>query len=134
MLYQLLFAEDEPKIRRFVAINLKATYGETMIYHEAPDGGEALKIISANPKQVGSNYGEGIDLLITDIQMPVKNGLELIAEAQKISPGTKCILTTANAEKYADEANKLNIEIVEKPFDIPHLLATVAKYLPLQKK
>lgn len=59
----ILLVEDEPSLRRVLALGLRKA-GHTVL--EAADGCEALEV-----------WHEGIDLVLTDIRMPQMDGLEL---------------------------------------------------------
>jgi CheY-like chemotaxis protein len=65
----ILVADDDPLVRRFVAKVLKP---DGYIIHEAIDGQEALNFISKNPDKV--------DLLVLDLMMPVKSGMDVMKE------------------------------------------------------
>ena len=76
-------------------------------------GDEAFKVLEQN----------SIDLVISDLRMPGKSGLEILAQIQKKHPQTKMIIMTAYGtpalEKQIRDTN--NAYYLEKPFDI-HVL------------
>ena len=79
----------------------------------SPDGKHALK-----------ELGEiEVDLVITDFQMPVLSGIELIRQGKKLSPSTSFILMTAfGTIDQAVEAIRLGADdYFLKPFDISEL-------------
>src|SRR5881394_2100840 len=62
----ILLVEDEPAVRQLFAQALKrAGY----FVHEARNGQEAMKLFD--------QYGDGIDMLLTDMRMPYMGGAEL---------------------------------------------------------
>ena len=67
----VLVLDDEPPIRRFLRTSLVAS-GYRVI--EAEDAGDALRSLAA----------EKPDLVILDLGLPDKDGLELIGEIRKI--------------------------------------------------
>ncbi|OXM85650.1 response regulator transcription factor [Paenibacillus rigui] len=68
------------------------------------------------------------DLLITDIQMPGMNGLELIREAQLKQVRRFAILTGYDLFEYARQALRLNVaEYLLKPIDPQELSALLSK-------
>jgi YesN/AraC family two-component response regulator len=63
-------------------------------------------------------YNQKIDMLITDIIMPVMNGLELAEIICSIRPGIKCIFISGYpTDTISDsEVFKKNINYIRKPF------------------
>lgn len=54
---------------------------------------------------------EPVDIIVTDVEMPLMNGLELLEEIRKISPETRCIILSGYDEfEYARAALKLDVE------------------------
>jgi YesN/AraC family two-component response regulator len=65
-----------------------------------------------------------IDLIITDINMPYTNGLDMIDEIKKIDKEVKVIIFSANIEpKYFTESIKLGVDgYLLKPIDMSQLI------------
>lgn len=63
-----------------------------------------------------------VDLLVTDIRMPVQNGFMLIQQAKKLSPGLQVIVISA----YYDETDEVARQIV-------HQYAPIALSKPLTR-
>ena len=82
-------------------------------------GDEALKILEKI----------SFDLVISDIRMPGKNGLELMDQIRKNHPQTKMIIMTAYGSPVIEEKIKKtkNAYYVEKPFDIHELKNLIFK-------
>jgi DNA-binding NtrC family response regulator len=78
---RILIAEDETKMRRILELNLKGQYDLDF----ASDGQEALVLVQEKP----------IDLVLTDMKMPVKDGISLIEDVKRVKPGVPVILITA---------------------------------------
>lgn len=54
---------------------------------------------------------EPVDIIVTDVEMPLMNGLELLKEIREISPRTRCIILSGYDEfEYARAALKLDVE------------------------
>jgi diguanylate cyclase (GGDEF)-like protein len=68
-----------------------------------------------------------IDLIITDINMPYLNGLEMIAKIKEIDKDIKIIIFSANIEpKYFTESIKLGVDgYLLKPIDTEYLINTL---------
>jgi two-component system chemotaxis response regulator CheY len=116
----ILTVDDSPSIRQMVALTL-TQHGHQVI--EAGDGREALAKLAAQP----------VHLVITDLNMPNMDGLELIRQARTL-PQCRFIpilmLTTESQpeKKMAGKAAGATGWIV-KPFTREQLTAVVDKVL-----
>ena len=77
----ILIAEDEEKMGRVLEVNLQDRYRIFL----ARDGEEALRIFKENE----------VDLLLTDMRMPGRDGLSLLYEVKRLRPEVPVILITA---------------------------------------
>lgn len=104
--YTLLFIEDEIMIRRIAISFLKNYFIEI---YEAKDGEEGLKLYHEHKP----------DIIITDIEMPKINGLELCRTIRNEDKSTPIIISTAyTTTEYLLEAVKLNlINYLPKPIE-----------------
>lgn len=104
--YTLLFVEDETMIRRIAVSFLKSYFIEI---YEAKDGEEGLELYHEHKP----------DIIITDIEMPKINGLELCRIIRKEDKSTPIIISTAyTSTEYLLEAVKLNlINYLPKPIE-----------------
>jgi two-component system response regulator YesN len=86
---------------------------------EAADGEEGLKLILA----------EQPDIVITDIYMPVKNGLDMIEELRKQQYEGKIIILSGYADfEYARQAMRLNVDdYLSKPVTVQTLKDVLGK-------
>lgn len=118
-MFRLLVVEDEEMIRNKIIYNTNWKEHGFVEVLQASNGMEALDIVRKN----------NIDIVITDIQMPEMNGIELIREIKNLNRGIKCIIITAYAEfEYAKESVKLNVnDYILKPFKSKDLLDIVKK-------
>lgn len=87
---KVILADDHVIVRNGIKILLESE-GEVEVIAEASNGQEAIdKVKQLKP-----------DILISDIRMPVMNGLEATAELKKVSPDTKTlILSMHDDEEY----------------------------------
>jgi len=74
------------------------------------------------------------DLIVSDIKMPDKNGVETVREIRRIvnehSPkDIPIIFITAYADTSEQLGAELLGEVIIKPFDLDHLLITITEYL-----
>jgi CheY-like chemotaxis protein len=115
---RILITEDEDTLRMFVARALRLDGHET---HEAGDGAEGLEKLSE---------GE-FDLLLSDIRMPVMDGIELAHKAAAGFPDLKILLMTGYAEQRerADDLSSKIVDVVQKPFALPEIRKAVAMAL-----
>ena len=88
------------------------------------NGREALNIIES-----AIHAGERIELLLTDLQMPGMNGIELIHSARKLDPTLPAILMTAFGENGIKKKTiKLGrCDYIEKPFNPEAILGKIKK-------
>jgi two-component system NtrC family response regulator len=77
----VLIAEDEEKMRRILELNLQDQYRVLL----AKDGEEALRMFQENE----------VNLLLTDMRMPERDGLSLLHEVKRLRPEIPVILITA---------------------------------------
>ena len=118
MVYNLLLVDDEKPIREKL-INNTDWKGNNYQVFAAADGAEALEIIK----------NRGIDILVTDIQMPKLSGMNLIEKARKNSSHLKVIVISGFAEfEYAQKSIRFGVnEYLLKPFRSKKLLEVVNK-------
>ncbi len=109
----VLVADDDAKLRRAISKTLRAL-GHSVL--EANDGREALRLsLSHKPA-----------LVITDVFMPIMDGIETIREIRRAAPGIKIIAMSGGGlgqdQQYLEAAGKLGADLtLGKPFDISKL-------------
>ena len=84
----ILYAEDEKDLREVTHQILK---GFTKKQYVAQNGQEGLELFKAHENE--------IDLIITDVNMPVMNGLDMVKEIKKININIPIIVATAFSNK-----------------------------------
>ena len=102
---RILIVDDEPQIRDMLREWLtRSGYDVT----DAPDGKQAIEILRK----------ESFDVVVADILMPEKDGLEVIMYLQRESPLTKCVAISAPSNRvFLQSAQLLGAtKVVEKPF------------------
>ena len=115
---RILITEDEDSLRSFVARALRMDGHDTV---EAADGAEGLEALA------GGNF----DLLLSDIRMPVMDGIELTHKAAAAHPGLRILLMTGYAEQRerADDLAEKIVDVVSKPYTLPDIRTAVARAL-----
>ncbi len=107
-MYRILVAEDSKAILRDI-VHLIQEAGYEMEIETAYDGEMALEILRKFAP----------DIIVTDIKMPVINGLALIQRAKEAYPGVKCVIVSGYGDFiFTHEALMLQVdEYVMKPID-----------------
>ena len=121
---KVLIADDEDSMRQLVARAI-AMDGHEIV--TAEDGAEALDIL---------NRDEGaFDLLLTDIQMPVMDGIALALTAARDFPNLTILLMTgfADQRERASGLNAIVHDVVTKPFSVADIRTAVAAALGARK-
>ena len=94
-----LVVDDDSALRTYIASILHSESFETM---KAANGKHALEIVQM--------LDGGVDLIVTDIQMPGGDGISLARAVRGAYPSVAIILVSGRAEAYA------GFDFVEKPF------------------
>lgn len=118
MTKRILIVEDEQDITSFLEKGL-AQHGFSTISCE--NGALALQILEA------SHADSEIHLILSDIQMPVMDGIALALNVARDMPHIPLILMTGYAQQRerAIGLEQLVIDIIEKPFELSHLIKII---------
>lgn len=113
----ILLAEDNSDMRQFL-VNLLSPHYEVVA---ASNGEEALRILEGDPT--------AIDLILTDVMMPVMNGYALLRSVRQ-DPSVRTIPVVMLSARAGDEATLAGLDAeaddyVVKPFSANELLARV---------
>ncbi len=113
---RILIAEDDDAVRGFVNRALVEAGHETKT---ARDGGEALDILTRE--------GGAFDLLLTDIKMPVMDGIALALASAASHPSLTIVLMTGYADQRerAHGLDQLIHDVIEKPLTLERLTNAV---------
>lgn len=116
---RILIAEDEPSVGDFI---VRALEGAGHEVERVLDGSDALEALAR-----GRTGGRPHDLLLTDILMPVMDGIALALAAARDAPALPIILMTG----YSDQRERaygldaIIRDIILKPFTLDELIARV---------
>jgi len=115
---RILIVDDERSMREMLSILLEREGYETV---EAKNGQEALQLFETSI----------FDLVISDIQMPGVNGIELLAGIMKLTPEVPVLMITAfaTAEQAVDAIKLGAFHYFTKPFNNDEIRALVRNAL-----
>ena len=113
---QILVVEDEANIRR-VLKKILFDVDKNINVSEAVDGVEAITMVDE----------KSYDLVLCDIKMPKKDGIEVLAHIQKVSPQSAVVMISGHGDlETAVMAMRMGAyDYISKPPDLNHLLQTV---------
>jgi two-component system, cell cycle response regulator CpdR len=117
---RILVVEDDDSVRQFTQRALAADGHEVDV---ASDGEEGLERVRTTAKTY--------DLVLSDIRMPVMDGIEMARGIAQASPRTPILLMTGYAEQR-EKANELKDTVrgvVDKPFTLPEIREQVKRAL-----
>jgi DNA-binding response OmpR family regulator len=113
---RILLVDDEPSVR---APLLRALQIDGHAVEEAADGADALVRFTGDET--------GFDLVISDIRMPIMDGIALTLSIAAEKPGFPIILMTGYAEQRerARELEGLVEDVLTKPFPLAEFRAAI---------
>ncbi|HZT31907.1 MAG TPA: response regulator [Bryobacteraceae bacterium] len=119
-LLKILFVEDEDALRQPVAKMLRNAGFQVL---EAASGCDATDLLHAN--------GDQIDAVLLDVTIPGRSSQEVVAEAARVRPDLKVILTSAYSEETAVAGMRAALirRFIRKPFRISDLVETLRQVL-----
>lgn len=117
----IVIVDDDPTIRLIAAELLRP---DNHVVLEAEDGDEALKVVGSM----------AVDLVVLDMLMPNKDGLETILELRRTQPGIRILAISSGgrvgAEQLLRTATMLGAdETMVKPLRLESFAATVSRLL-----
>lgn len=116
----VLLVEDYEPLRNDMAEVLDDLFKNVVV---ASDGEQALKLYQKHLAEYNANF----DLLITDIQMPMMNGVELSRRVREIEPSQEIIVFSAHTDtEFLIELINLGIsQFLTKPIKQDALIDTI---------
>ena len=118
---KVLIVDDSVMVRQMVSFTLKDAGFDVI---EAENGQDALNQLSR----------QAVDLIVTDLNMPLMDGISFIAAARAQPPGKYVPILMLTTESQAEMKQKGKAAgatgWIVKPFDPPKLIAVIAKVLP----
>lgn len=113
----ILVADDDVFVRNLVTLLLQRQGYEVL---SASDGQEGLEL--------SRKYAGPIDLLITDMEMPRLNGMDLFTHLREERPRMK-VIVMSGADMEEIVSQNVNLPFLPKPFDGEALIARVRSVL-----
>lgn len=111
---KILYVEDEDMIREAIGRALGRIYENILLCQNGEEGLEAF--MQHSP-----------DIVLTDIEMPILNGRELVTKIKTVNPNMPCIVLTAYKDpKYQVEAAELTLY---KPIVLSDLIRAIDKFI-----
>ena len=112
----VLVCDDEEGIRESLKLILEKDYDVVF----AESGDEAIEKMKTSPA----------DIVILDIKMPRKDGLETLKELKKLNPSSKVIIATGyKSTDIAQEAMRIGAsDYIVKPFNRDNIRKVVEKH------
>lgn len=114
----ILYVEDQNEIREFTS-SILASFVKNV--YTAANGLEGVEVFK--------KYKDEIDLIITDINMPKLNGLDMYKEISELKKNVHAIVTTAHADSSFYQ-KALNLDIISytlKPIDLYDIVCNITK-------
>jgi DNA-binding response OmpR family regulator len=112
--FRVIVAEDDPGMRRWMRVVLTR---RNIAVQEARSGAELLLLLTVMPE---------VDLVISDLRMPLLDGLDTLAMVREIGVDVPFLLITAFAdETLRRSAEELDASVLDKPFSAGELIARV---------
>jgi two-component system cell cycle response regulator CpdR len=117
---RILLAEDEEALRAFITRALTQDGHEVVA---AADGGEAIDLLARDKGR--------FDLLLTDIRMPVMDGIALSLAAARDFPELTILMMTGYADQRerAHGLDALIHDVIAKPFSLSDIRKAVTEAL-----
>src|SRR6185369_11572851 len=114
----MLVAEDDRSALDALCLMLRMKFPDAVVY-SAEDGGIGLELFRKHTP----------DIVITDVNMPVKNGIEMAEEIKSIKPDTRFIVLTAYNEKiFFEKFSEIGFSsYLLKPIEFKKLFVAIEK-------
>ncbi|QXE90215.1 response regulator [Geomonas subterranea] len=116
----MLLAEDDVEVRRLL-VTVLTRFGYRVI--EAADGQQAVDLFLA--------HRDSIALVVMDLIMPKKNGMEAGLEIVQLKPGTRILYSSGYTSDFMERRGILEqgIQLIMKPVQPVQLLRKVREML-----
>src|SRR2546430_11870405 len=123
MPYRILIVDDEPDLEHLVRQKFRQQVRDgRLVFTFAHNGEEALHMLSGDPS---------IDVVLSDINMPVMDGLTLLTKLNEVNRLLKTVMVSAygDMQNIRTAMNRGAFDFVTKPIDFQDLEITINKTL-----
>ncbi len=110
----ILVVDDEDLLRDFFIMSLQH---KGYVVRGACNGQEGAELFQREQESIG--------LLLTDLTMPHKGGIELIREVKAVKPELPILLMSGNHQEWSEDLD--GVTCIAKPFTFQTLVAEVEK-------
>ncbi len=120
---KILVVDDEADIERLVRQRMRAEIrAGTYEFLFARNGAEALELLRGD---------SGVEIVLTDINMPEMDGLTLLEQIPKVDPDIRAVIVSAYGDMTNIRAamNRGAFDFIVKPIDIDDLRNTIDRTL-----
>jgi YesN/AraC family two-component response regulator len=120
--YTVLFVEDDEMTRKLLSRTLERRLGKV---YTAENGKQGMEVYA--------RHADEIHLVITDIQMPVMDGLTMAELLREENPHMPVIIISAYSDpEYREKAEKIGIkDYLNKPVNLSDIFISLQKVLAL---
>lgn len=120
----VLVVDDEENVRQVLSWALSEA-GYKVLY--AANGEEAIKVLSDSESKV--------DFVVSDVQMPVKNGVEVLKFISTMDNAPQVVMISAHSDLNYTQARAMGAaNLVSKPFSIGVLITALREAAANSKK
>lgn len=112
----VLLVDDDNSVRASLALVLEETNYDVI---QAANGQEAIDLAAR----------EQIDLVLLDLNMPVKNGWDTFEQLTRDHPLVPIVIATARPNQFFTALSAGAGALLEKPLEIPHLLRVIGRLI-----
>ncbi len=112
----ILYVEDNTETQDEIAFFLRKRVNKLLL---APNGIDGIELFKNEP----------VHIIVSDIQMPYLNGIEMVEKIQEFSPDTPVVFITAfNDSSYLKKAKDIGVaHYIQKPTDLMDLYLALGK-------
>lgn len=118
---KILAVDDEPDVEKMLRLQFRRQIRSSKYeFFFAQDGAKALEVLQQNPD---------IDVVLSDINMPVMNGLALLERISELTTDARVVMVSAFGDmaNIRTAMNRGAFDFILKPIDFEDLAATIEK-------